>query len=68
MEQSTKAETQMNSKKRIGLVAHDNRKQDLIEWVEWNYLILIQHDLVCTGTTGKLIETAIRKKLDGEKA
>ncbi|MGC8775469.1 MAG: methylglyoxal synthase [Chlorobaculum sp.] len=58
----------MNSKKRIGLVAHDNRKQDLIEWVEWNYLILIQHDLVCTGTTGKLIETAIRKKLDGEKA
>lgn len=58
----------MNSKKRIGLVAHDNRKQDLIEWVEWNYLILIQHDLVCTGTTGKLIETAIRQKLDGEKA
>ncbi|MBM3161810.1 MAG: methylglyoxal synthase [Chlorobi bacterium] len=58
----------MNSMKRIGLVAHDNRKQDLIEWVEWNYRILIGHELICTGTTGKLIETAIRQKLDGEKA
>ncbi|MEX2442999.1 MAG: methylglyoxal synthase [Alkalispirochaeta sp.] len=50
--------------KRIALVAHDNRKKDLVEWVEWNYEILIKHHLICTGTTGKLLDEAIRKKLD----
>lgn len=50
--------------KRIALVAHDNRKKDLVEWVEWNYRILIEHDLICTGTTGSLVEEAIQKKLD----
>ncbi|MFW5827369.1 MAG: methylglyoxal synthase [Alkalispirochaeta sp.] len=50
--------------KRIALVAHDNRKKDLAEWVEWNHEILIEHHLICTGTTGKLIDEAIRKKLD----
>jgi len=58
----------MNRKKRIGLVAHDNWKQDLIEWVEWNYLTLINHHLICTGTTGKLIEEAVRFKLEPEEA
>jgi len=32
--------------KRIGLVAHDNRKKDLLEWVEWNWKILIEHELI----------------------
>ncbi|MFW5695112.1 MAG: methylglyoxal synthase [Alkalispirochaeta sp.] len=50
--------------KRIALVAHDNRKKDLVEWVEWNHEILIKHHLICTGTTGQLIDEAIRKKLD----
>lgn len=50
--------------KRIALVAHDNRKKDLVEWVEWNHEILIRHHLICTGTTGTLIDEAIRKKLD----
>ncbi|MBF0587143.1 methylglyoxal synthase [Prosthecochloris sp. N3] len=58
----------MNRIKRIGLVAHDNRKKDLIEWVEWNYLILIHHHLICTGTTGKLIEEAIQQKLHVDEA
>lgn len=49
-------------RKRIALVAHDNRKKDLIEWVEWNWNILTAHDIVCTGTTGKLVEAALRKK------
>jgi methylglyoxal synthase len=52
--------------KRIALVAHDNRKKDLVEWVEWNHLILIEHHLICTGTTGTLVDEAIRKKLDLE--
>jgi methylglyoxal synthase len=49
-------------RKRIALVAHDNRKKDLIEWVEWNWSILVLHDLVCTGTTGQLVEAALRVK------
>ncbi len=48
--------------KNIALVAHDNRKKDLIEWVEWNYEILIPHNLVCTGTTGSLVEKALIRK------
>ncbi len=51
----------MKEKKRIALVAHDNRKQDLVEWAEWNFMELLKHELTCTGTTGKLIEEAIRK-------
>jgi len=52
----------MKRAKRIALVAHDNRKRDLIEWVEWNSSALMEHELVCTGTTGTLVEDALRKK------
>ncbi len=48
--------------KTIALVAHDNRKKDLVEWVEWNYKELQHHTLVCTGTTGSLVEEAIMRK------
>ena len=53
----------MNKNKTLGLVAHDNRKKDLIEWVEWNHELLLEHTIICTGTTGRLVEEAIRKKL-----
>jgi methylglyoxal synthase len=53
----------MNAQKNIALVAHDNRKKDLIEWVDWNVHLLLKHKLTCTGTTGKLVEKAIRTKL-----
>ena len=43
-------------KKRIALVAHDKKKTDLIEWAFYNRLVLAQHDLIATGTTGKMIE------------
>ena len=56
----------MGLKKTIGLVAHDNCKKDLVEWVEWNWKILIEHNLVCTGTTGKLIEEILLKKFEEE--
>ncbi|MEW6569659.1 MAG: methylglyoxal synthase [Nitrospirota bacterium] len=58
----------MEEIKRIALVAHDNRKKDLVEWVEWNYKVLIEHKLICTGTTGKLIDKILRAKLKHEDA
>ena len=42
--------------KRIALVAHDNKKADLIDWAFYNRTVLTQHELTATGTTGKLIE------------
>jgi methylglyoxal synthase len=58
----------MEEVKTIALVAHDNRKKDLIEWIEWNYTSIIRHKLVCTGTTGGMVENALKKKLEGEDA
>jgi methylglyoxal synthase len=43
-------------RKRIGLVAHDNKKADLIEWATYNRQLLFRHELVATGTTGTLLE------------
>ncbi len=53
----------MAKKKTIALVAHDNRKRDIIEWVEFNNDVLKKYHLVCTGTTGGLISQALHHKL-----
>jgi methylglyoxal synthase len=53
----------MSHTKRIALVAHDNCKKDIQEWTEWNWEVILNHKLVCTGTTGKLIEETLLKKL-----
>lgn len=54
----------MNNSKRVALVAHDNMKCDLAEWVEWNSAVLRKHRLVCTGTTGKMVEKVLHKKYE----
>lgn len=46
----------MSSKKNIALVAHDEKKHDLLEWARFNKPILTQYELYATGTTGKLLE------------
>ncbi len=46
-------------RKNIALVAHDNKKKDLIEWAEYNKAILQPHQIFATGTTGKLLEQAL---------
>lgn len=48
-------ELQMLPQKRIALVAHDARKQDLLEWVRFNRGTLSRHTLYGTGTTGALV-------------
>ncbi len=45
----------MQARKRIALIAHDNRKADLLDWARFNRGTLAQHDLFGTGTTGALI-------------
>jgi len=42
--------------KKIALVAHDNRKQDLLEWAKFNLVLLAHHKLYATGTTGTMLE------------
>lgn len=49
--------------KTIALVAHDNRKPDLMQWVRHNAPVLAEHRLVCTGTTGSKVQDALREKL-----
>jgi methylglyoxal synthase len=39
----------------IALVAHDSRKNELLDWVSYNSQLLSKHHLYATGTTGKLI-------------
>jgi methylglyoxal synthase len=56
----------MGNPKRIALVAHDNCKRDMVEWVEWNWNVLLAHQLICTGTTGRLVEEALARKVDAE--
>ena len=51
----------MNRKLTIALVAHDNRKADMIEWAVHNVHFLCEHDIVCTGTTGSLISRAFEE-------
>jgi len=46
----------LQAQKRIVLVAHDNKKKDLLEWVRFNRETLLEHNLMATGTTGRLIE------------
>ena len=48
--------------RKIGLVAHDAMKKDMIEWVLWNSERLIGHKFYCTGTTGTLIKKALEEK------
>ena len=52
-----------NMNKRIALVAHDNRKKDLAEWISFNAGSLMNHKMICTGTTGKMIEKILKEKM-----
>ena len=46
----------------VALVAHDNMKPDLVEWVDWNWEELFGCHLVCTGTTGRMVEKTLTER------
>ena len=46
----------MKPDKTIALVAHDNKKQDLVEWAKFNRDLLAHHEVYATGTTGEMLE------------
>ena len=52
----TYKKTPMEHDKKIALVAHDNKKRDLIEWAKYNRDLLAHHQIYATGTTGTLLE------------
>jgi methylglyoxal synthase len=51
------------TRKRIALVAHDNKKKDLIEWAIYNKTVLSRHELIATGTTGRLLEESLDRPI-----
>jgi methylglyoxal synthase len=53
----------LEKKKNIVLIAHDNKKDELLEWVEFNNDALSNHNLFGTGTTGKLIEERVESRI-----
>lgn len=59
----------LNREKRVALVAHDNKKADIVEWAVHNKETLGRHRLYATGTTGRMIEEAtqlpVKKFLSG---
>jgi len=50
----------------IALVAHDSRKQELVDWVRYNAGSLKHCHLYCTGTTGRLVDAALTEQLGPE--
>ncbi len=53
----------MKYEKCIALVAHDNKKRDLLEWAKFNRELLAKHTIYATGTTGNLLEHELGLKI-----
>jgi methylglyoxal synthase len=53
----------MVADKKIALVAHDNKKRDLLEWAEFNRDLLAHHEVYATGTTGESLEQLLGLKV-----
>lgn len=54
----------MAPKKKIALIAHDSRKDDLLAWAKFNRVSLSKHELWATGTTGWLLEHELSLKIN----
>jgi len=47
------------TRKRIALIAHDNKKKELIEWAKYNREVMLKSEVFATGTTGKMLEKEV---------
>ena len=56
-------ERRMGRRKRIALVAHDNKKDDMVAWARFNRETLVEHRLYATGTTGAVLERELRLEI-----
>jgi methylglyoxal synthase len=58
----------MDRIKNIAVVAHDNCKNELLDFIDCNRETIIKHNLVATGTTGRLVENLLSAdNCDGEE-
>ncbi len=57
-------EQMRDARKRIALVAHDAKKADMLQWARYNPGILAGHDLVATGTTGRMLSEDLRLPIE----
>ncbi len=55
---------EMKQNKKVALVAHDNKKGDLLEWAKYNRTLLAHHILYATGTTGTALEREFDLKVN----
>ena len=51
----------LKTRKRIAIVAHDHKKEDLIDWAWYNRDVLSMHELIGTGTTGRMLEEKLKQ-------
>ncbi len=61
-------ETIIKSKKRIALIAHNNKKKELLEWTQKNRNLLFEHKLYSTSSTGSLLEEHLNIKIKKYKS
>jgi methylglyoxal synthase len=54
----------MGHDKKIALVAHDNKKRNLVEWAKFNRDLLAHHQLFATGTTGRVLEQELGLEIE----
>ncbi len=53
----------ISERKKIALIAHDNKKADLLDWVKFNRGTLLKHELFATGTTGQILEKELCSRI-----
>jgi methylglyoxal synthase len=68
MQETNSHTIRTGKKKKIALIAHDDRKKDLLQWADFNRLTLSKHDLFATGTTGKLLYDELGLKVTSFKS
>ena len=47
--------------RKVAIISHDRRKTDMVDWVRHNAELLIKNKLICTGTTGGLVEKTLKE-------